>query len=64
MGLVNDFMNPQKDESQLRELMFEITKEAMGPYDFENDDWCVFADCTNLEDDIQSFELPYKQRRK
>ena len=28
----------------------------MEPYDFETNDWCVFAGCTNLEYDRQSFE--------
>ena len=43
MRLDDGFMDPWKDENQLEELMFEITKEAFKPYDFETNKWCMSA---------------------
>ena len=36
-GIANDFMDPWKDEIQLRELNFETKKEDKRPYGFETD---------------------------
>ena len=36
----------------------------MEPYDFETNDWCVFAGCTKLEDDRQSFETVIQAKEK
>ena len=48
MRLDNGFMDPWKDENHLEELMFEITKEALEPYDFETNKWCMSAGVTGL----------------
>ena len=64
MGLVNGLMDPLEDQNKLRELMFETIKEAIRPYDFETNDWCVLAGCTNSEDDSQSFKNVIQVERK
>lgn len=51
MRLAKGFMDPWKDENQLRELMFGTTKEAMEPYDFDTNDYCMFAGCSSMRDD-------------
>jgi hypothetical protein len=45
MGLVDGLMNPLEDENKLRELMSETTEEAIRPYDFKINDWCVVGGC-------------------
>lgn len=56
-GLVNGFMDPWKDESQLRELKFETTKEDTRPYGFETDGFCVLAGHVKLEENRQLLEI-------
>jgi hypothetical protein len=51
MRLDDGFMDPWKDENQLQELMFEITKEALKNYDFETNNWCMYASFTNSKYD-------------
>jgi hypothetical protein len=46
MRLDDGFMDPWKDENQLEELMFETTKEALKPYDFETNKWCMYTGFT------------------
>ena len=52
--LVNGFMNPQKDENELREMIFGTTKEAMEPYDLETNNYCMIVDFSSMRDDRQS----------
>ena len=47
MRLDDGFMDPWKDENQLEELMFETTKGALKPYDFETNNWCMYAGFTS-----------------
>jgi pyruvate formate-lyase activating enzyme-like uncharacterized protein len=56
MMLTNDCMNHLKGEDQLRDLMYETSKEVARPYDFKTNDWCVFAGFSSMEDDRQSFK--------
>ena len=43
MRPADGFMDPWKDGNKQKELMFEKTRKAMGPYDFETNDYCMFA---------------------
>ena len=44
------------NEERLRDLVFETSKEVVIPYDFETNDLCMFAGCSNIEDDRKSFK--------
>ena len=43
MRLADGFMDPWKDGNQRKELMFETAREAMDPYGFETNYYCMFA---------------------
>jgi hypothetical protein len=64
MMLTNDLMDHWKGEDQLRDLMSETSEEAARPYDFKTNDWCVFAGCSNMEDDRQSFKTVTQTEKK
>ena len=51
MGLVNGIIDPFEDKNQLRDLMFEKTKEVVRPYDFKTNDWCMVAYFLDMRDD-------------
>ena len=40
-------MDPWKDENQLEELMFKTIKEALEPYDFKTNKWCMSVGFTS-----------------
>ena len=41
------------NKEQLRDLMFETSKEVVRPYDFKTNDLCMFAGYSNIEDGRQ-----------
>ena len=64
MRQAKGFMDPWKDENPLRELMFGTTKEAMDPYDFETNDYCMFVGFSRMRDDRQSSNTILNQENK
>jgi hypothetical protein len=64
MRLANGFMDPWKDENQLKKMMFGTTKETMEPYDFETNDYCMFVGCSSMRDDRQSSKTILKPEKK
>ena len=57
-------MNPWKDENELREMIFGTTKEAMEPYDFETNNYCMIAGFYRMRDDRQSSNTILNQEKK
>ena len=47
MRLDGDLMDPWEDENQWEELIFENTKGTLKPYDFETNNWCMYAGFTS-----------------
>ena len=64
MRLDYGFMDPWKDENQLEELMFETTKEALDPFDFKTNKWCMSAGFTSLNYARQTLRIVTQQRRR
>ena len=64
MGLVNGIIDPLEDKNQLRDLIFETTKEIVRPYDFKSNDWCMGVDCLDMRDDRQSFDTIIRPEKK
>jgi len=52
------------NKEQLRDLMFETSKEVVRPYDFKTNDLCMFAGYSNIEDDRQSFKPVTQTERR
>jgi hypothetical protein len=64
MRLDDGFVDPWRDENQLEEMMFETTKEALKPYDFETNNWCMYAGFTNSKYVGQSLETVTQVKKK
>ena len=60
----NDDKDMMLNEEQLRDVMFETSKEVVRPYDFKTNDLCMFAGCSNIEDDRQSFKIVTQIERR